>query len=185
MNYKITQHYARSEEKLIAEINELNEAILFITKKSSVDDEERKKVIYRLYNDNELLQELNKENISITHANFAEDNSDFNNAAPFLFQVVIKAARSLDLKTIAQFNDKKDAILFIAGQFEGENRAHDNDLFFIYKDSVLIDTVNKTIILSQKALSSSNEKESTATLSPLSTRPTPGGGPPDYWVEKD
>jgi hypothetical protein len=188
MNYKITEHYARGEEKPIAEFNDLNEAKLFLAKKSSINDEERKKVIYRLYDDHELLHELNKESISITHAKYAEGDGDFNNAAPFIFQVMIKTMDSLERKTIAQFNDKNDAYLFVVCKFEDDNTVHDNDLFLIFKDKILIDTVNKTIIANRKkesSGSSGNEKGSTYKLSPLSTRPTPSGGPADYWVKNE
>lgn len=183
MNFKITEHYARGEEKFIAEFNELNDAKFFMSKKSSIDDLERKKVIYRLYDDHELLHELNKENISITHAKYAEGNGDFNNAAPFIFQVMIKTMDSLERKTIAQFNNKNDAYLFVIYKFEHDNTIHDNDLLLILKDKILIDTANKTIIANRKkesSGSSGNEKGSTYKLSPLSTRPTPGGGPADY-----
>jgi hypothetical protein len=73
--------------------------------------------------------ELNKESISITHAKYAEGNGDFNNAAPFIFQVMIKTMDSLERKTIAQFNDKNDANLFVVCKFEDDNTVHDNDLF--------------------------------------------------------
>ncbi|CEG57832.1 hypothetical protein [Legionella fallonii] len=188
MNFKITEHYARGEEKFIAEFNELNDAKFFMSKKSSIDDVERKNVIYRLYDDHELLHELNKENISITHAKYAEGNGDFNNAAPFIFQVVIKTMDSLERKTIAQFNDKNDAYLFVVCKFEHDNTIHDNDLLLILRDKILIDTANKTIIANRKkesSGSSGNEKGSTYKLSPLSTRPTPGGGPADYWVKNE
>lgn len=188
MNYKITKHYARGEEQLIAEFNELNEAKLFIIKKSSTDELERKKVIYRLYDEQELLHELNQENISITRAKYAEGNSDFNNAAPFIFQVMIQNMGSLERKTIAQFNDKNDANLFIVCKFEDDHTTLDNDLFLIFKGKILIDTVNKTIIANRKkesSGSSGNEKGATYKLSPLSTRPTPGGGPADYWVKNE
>lgn len=188
MNFKITEHYARGEEKLIAECDELNDAKFFMSEKSSIDDMERKKVIYRLYDDHELLHELNKENISITHAKYAEGNGDFNNAAPFIFQVMIKTMDSLERKTIAQFNDKNDAYLFVVCKFEHDNTIHDNDLLLILKDKILIDTANKTIIANRKkesSGSSGNEKGSTYKLSPLSTRPTPGGGHADYWVKNE
>lgn len=185
MHYKVTEHYARGEEKLIAEFNELNEARLFMTKKSAVDEEARKKIIYRIYNDQELLHELNKENISTTYANYAEGNGDFNNAAPFIFQVMAKTMTSLEKKIIAQFNDKNDATLFILGKIKADKTIHDNDLFFIFKDKILIDTVNKTIAANrEKESSRSSGNEKSRTLSPLPTRPTPGGGPADYWVEK-
>jgi hypothetical protein len=61
-------------------------------------------------------------------------------------------------------------------------------LFLTFKDKVLIDTVNRTIIANRKKEyigSSGTEKGSTYKLSPLSTRPTPDGGPADYWVKDE
>ncbi|BCA94356.1 hypothetical protein TUM19329_07170 [Legionella antarctica] len=188
MNYKITRHYARGEEKFIAEFNELNDARFFMTKKSSIDDLERKKTIYRLYDDYELLHALNKENLSITHAKYADGTSDFNNAAPFIYQVMIKTMDSLERETIAQFNDQNDATLFVVCKFEDDNTLHNDDLLLLFKDKILIDTANKTILANRKkesSGSSSNEKGSIYKLSPLSTRPTPGGGPADYWVKNE
>ncbi|KTD37461.1 hypothetical protein Lnau_0651 [Legionella nautarum] len=186
MNYKITEHYERGEEKLLASFNKLNDARLFMTKKSSIDEEE-KKIIYRVYDDqDELLLELNNENIFVTHAKYAEGNGDLNNTASFIFQVMIKPLGALERKEIAQFSDKNDAHLFIACKFEADNPTHDNDLFFIFKNKILIDTLNKTIYENRKRegqKSSNNGKGSAYRLSPLSTRPTPSGGPPDYWVE--
>lgn len=185
MKYTITEQYARSEEKPIAEFNELHEARLFITKKSVINDDERKKVIYRLYDDAELFYELNQDNISITHANYAEGNNDFSNTAPFIFQVMISTLNSIERKTIAQFNNKTDAYLFIVSKFEQDNTVIDTDLFLLVKDDMLIDTVNKTIIATRKKGSSAGERDATYSLSPLSTRPTPCGGPPDYWVKNE
>ncbi|WP_019215422.1 hypothetical protein [Legionella tunisiensis] len=184
MRYKITEHYARGEEKLIAEFHELNEARFFIAKKPLLM-RKQEKIIYRLYDDNELLHELNKASISITHASYAEGNSDFNNAAPLIFQVMVKTMNSLEKEIIAQFHDKHDAKLFIECKIEVDQTIHDGDLFFIFKNKILIDTANKIIIANRKkeaARSAGNEKS--RTLSPLPTRPTPSGGPPDYWVDK-
>ena len=181
MNYKMTSQYARGEEKLIAAFNDLNEARFFMAKKSSVDDEERRRVIYRIYDDQELLYELNKEGIAMTHAKYAEGNGDLNNTTPFIFQVLLQTITSLERETIAQFKNKTDASLFVACKIEADDRVHDNDLFFIYKGKILIDTINKTIIANRKTESGGNPKG--YHLSPLSTRPTPGGGPADYWVE--
>ena len=187
MNYTITAQYARGEEKPCAGFNKLDQASAFMTKKSSVDNEEGKKVIYRVYDDNELLHVLNQGNISTSHAKYAEGNVDINNTAPFIFNVRINTMNSSVREIIAQFNDKNDADLFVVCKFEDKNNAHENDLFLIFKGQVLIDTVNKTIITKRKKESSGsggNGKGSTYSLSPLSMRPTPGGGPADYWVEK-
>lgn len=187
MNYTITEHYARGEEKPIAAFNELNNSRLFITKKSSIDEDESKKVIYRLYDDHELVQQINIENISTSHARYAEGNGDFNSFDQFIYVVMIQTMDSQERKMLAQFNNKDDALLFIVSKFENNNTVHDNDLFLIFKDKNLLDTVNKTIIEHRNResnRSSSNDDASKYTLSPLSTRPTPGGGPADYWVEK-
>ncbi|MDF1684920.1 MAG: hypothetical protein P1U36_09755 [Legionellaceae bacterium] len=43
MDYQITQHYAKGEEKRIAEFNVLSHAKLFLTKKSILADEKKNK----------------------------------------------------------------------------------------------------------------------------------------------
>ncbi|HEN5528829.1 hypothetical protein Lmor_0527 [Legionella moravica] len=184
MNFKITQHYARGEEKLIAEFNELDEAKVFITKKSLTDEEERKKVIYRVYDDHELLIKLNKENLCVTHAKYAEGSADFHNSE-LIYHVFIKSIDSSERKEVAQFNDRNNARLFVFVIFETACELNESNLFLIFKNNILIDTLNKNTIANQQGASgsSSNEKGATYRLSPLSTRPTPGGGPADYWVE--
>ena len=186
MNYKITEQYSRSEEKLIAEFAELHNARLFIAKKSSVDDEERKKIIYRIYDSDDLLHEFNNVNISTGYSKYAEGNGNLNNTAPFIFQVRAGNTDSLERTEIAQFHVNTDAILFIATKFEADNTVYHNTVFLIYKGQILIDTINKAIIEKRKSGGvDGSEKGSRASLSPLSTRPTPGGGPLDYWVEKN
>lgn len=188
MKYKITSHFARGEEKFIAEFTHMNDAQFFIKNKASIDEEGRKNIIYRLYNELELVHELNIENISVTHANYAEDNRDFNNDAPFIFHVVLKTLAPEEGKIIAQFNDKNDASLFVDCKFEEDSTLDDNDLFLIYKDKILLDTLNKTKIAkrnNEASGSGGDEKESPYKLSPLSTRPTPAGGPADFWVKDE
>lgn len=186
MIYRITEHYARGEEKLIAEFYVLNDAQFFMRIKASINEDLRKQIIYRLYNDYELLHELNTENISVTHAKYAESNDDFNNTIPFTYQVMVKPISTLIAKTIAQFNDKNDAILFITRKFE-DFSDNDNDLLMILKDNILIDTLNKTTSTNRKqsAEATTNENQSAYKLSPLSTRPTPDSGPADYWVKNE
>lgn len=180
MNFKITEQYSRGEEKLIADFAQLHDAKIFLTKKSFIDDEERKKIIYRIYDDSDLLHELNNANISTGYSKYAEGNGDLSNTAPFIFQVRSGTAERIEL---AQFYVKTDASLFIAGKFEADN--NDNTVFLIYKGQIQIDTVNKAIIEKRKSGGiEGNETGSRATLSPLPTRPTPPGGPADYWVEK-
>ena len=188
MKYKITEQYARSEEKLIAEFSELNDTRIFVSKKSAHAEVERKKLIYRIYGDSELLQEINKDNISVSSAHYAEGNRDIENAVGFHFNVMIKAMDSEEKKSIANFSKKNDANLFIVSKCEVDNTVRDNVLFFIYKDRDLIDTLSKIICShrnKESAGSKGNEKGAIFRPTPMPTRPTPPGGPSDYWVDED
>ena len=188
MNYLVTSQLARGEEKLIASFDSEDEVLLFISKKLNIDEEEGKKVIYRLYGEYELLQVWNIDNISISSAMYADGNADIDNLPPGVFEVMINFVDPLQRIPIAQFYAKSDALLFIVSAFEDENDRHANDVFFIFKGNLLMHTVNKSILEKQKrgaGGASGQENGSKYQISPLSTRPTPGGGPPDYWVEKD
>ena len=185
MQYKITEQYARSEEKPIAEFGELNDARFFIEKKSSIDTDEGKKLFYRLYDDSELMQEFNKENISVAYAQYAEGNSSFNTRMVFLVMININDS---ERKPIANFGDQNDANIFIESKCEGDNTVQDNDLFFIFNNRIVLDTLTRNIIAirhKKSEGSGNNEKGSTFQPTALSRRPTPPGGPSDCWVEKD
>lgn len=188
MNYKVTAQYPRGEEKLIAEFCASHDATLFLTKKISDDQQHAKKRIYRLYGDSELLREFNEENISVASAQYAEGDFDFINHPPFLFNVTIQTINTTERKNIANFNDTNDANLFILRKCETDSTVNDNDLFGIFKDHVLIKTLNKIILANQKLESDgSNASQSMATFrpTPIPSRPTPPGGPSDCWIEKD
>lgn len=63
MQYKVFKQFPRDEERICAEFIELNDAKLFIEKKSAADASLKVKVIYRLYKDHEMLQAFNTEDM--------------------------------------------------------------------------------------------------------------------------
>lgn len=185
MNYYLTGQYARGEENPIAAFNELIDVQEFTTIKLAQDELERKRIVYRVYDDQVLLHQFNSENISTSYAQFAEGNGDFNTVESFIFQVILKPFTNPKQKTIAQFNHQPDAYLFITAKFANDHALHDKDLLLLFNAKSLIDTLSKTINEHRGTSSTHNEQGSGYTLSPLSTRPTPGGGPADYWVKKE
>ena len=188
MKYNMTEQYARGEEKPIAEFNELNDAKNFMAKKSSNDEDEGKKVIYRLYDDTNLLHQLNRDNIITANAGYADGNSDFYTMSAFACKVMFQLVNTTERQSIANFNDKDDARLFVISKCGADGTIFDNDLFFIYQGDSLIDTLNKIIICHRnKKSEGSSGKEQGATFrpSPLSTRPIPPGGPTDCWIENE
>jgi len=188
MNYKMTEHYARNEEKLIAEFSELHDTKIFVVKKLADAEIENHKLIYRIYDDEQLVQEINKDNISVSSAHYAEGNRDIEDSVGFHFNVMLKTRDSAEKKSIANFSNKKDASLFIVSKCEVDATVEDNDLFFIYKDHELIDTLSKIICEhrnKESTDSQGNKQSEQFRPTPLPTRPTPQGGPSDCWVEED
>lgn len=188
MKYNMTQQYARSEEKPIAGFNELNDATNFMAKKSSNEEDKGKKVIYRLYDDTALLNQLNPDNIVTVNAGYEDGNRDFDTMSPLSCKVKFQLVNTTERKSIANFNDKDDARLFVITKCASDHTISDNDLFFIYQDNTLIDTLNKIIIGHRNKISEGSrgqEKGATFRPSPLSTRPIPPGGPADCWVENE
>lgn len=186
MQFVVTEHYARGEEKIIAEFKDVDDGKIFISEKCIRNDIERKKCIYRLYNDTpELLHEVNKDNISVSHANFAESDYYFNRDS-LLFLVMMKPFAAEDRQTLAQFGSKNDAHLFIAGKCAKEKMIQDNDLFFIFNGRILLETLSKNIIADRQLTAGDNQNQGVRfNPSPLSTRPLPPGAPPDSWREDE
>ncbi|MCE0724441.1 MULTISPECIES: hypothetical protein [Legionella] len=187
MRYKITEQFARGEEKVIAEFGELNDTRIFLAKKSANADLEKQKIIFRLYDDSDLVHEINRENISVAYAKFAEGNGDLN-LIQLPFHVMIRTQTILEKRGIANFNDKNDANLFIISKCESDESIQDNDLFFLFKGQNLIDTLTRIINTHREkeaTRSTRNEKKATFHPTPMPRRPTPPGGPSDCWIEEE
>ena len=187
MQYTVTQQFERGEENPIAEFTDSNDAHVFLSKKLAQADLEKLRLIYRIYDDSELVGEINPDQISTAYSQYAEGNSDLTSLA-FDFAVMIKAEGSEVKKQLASFKDKSDASLFIISKCAADDGIKDNDLFFIYKGDSLIDTSNKIITSARKRVSERSkfgEKGATFKPSPLQTRPKPPGSPGDFWVEEE
>ena len=187
MNYKVTAQFPRGEEKLVAAFNAFQDATFFLTQKISVDELQAKKKMYRLYDDTVLLREFNPLNISVAYAQYADGDSDFINQPRFLFNLTIQTTAS-KRRNIANFNDIDDANLFISEKCAIDMAVNDSDLFCIFKDDVLMKSLNKIILANQKiesSGSSANQSMATFNPTPTPTRPTPPGGPSDCWIEKE
>src|SRR5579862_9568596 len=64
MRYKTTKQYAQDTEKLIAEFHHSDDANFFIERKLISDAESSLKLIYSLFDDQNLIKEFNKEKIN-------------------------------------------------------------------------------------------------------------------------
>lgn len=187
MQYKITEQFARGEEKAIAEFYDLYDSRIFLAQKIADADLEKQKIIFRVYDDSELVHESNRAHISISYAKYAEGNGDLA-LAQLPIHLMIQSTPSTQKINIANFHIRNDAYLFATQKCELDDRIKDNTLFFIYQEKNLIDTVSKTVIINRKkeaARYTRNENKAVFHPTPLSIRPKPPGGPSYCWIEED
>lgn len=182
MNYRMTLQYARGIEKLIAEFNDRSVMRAFALSKLSSPVLSGKKLILREYDETQLLHEFNKEQLPRVYADYADGSRDVSQESPFYYRVALRAFAAASQEDVAQFAERDDAYLFVDGQFAANQTRQDRRLYFIYKDKVLIDTLNKQADLSSKG---GMENGPLFKPTPLNMRPKPPGVLSDFWVEDD
>lgn len=186
MKYNVTKHHLKTKEKLIAAFTNLKDARILIEKKITNDEINNIKTSYRIYDDLELVQEFN----NAPHAFAEPEDPEAYSYAQFSFGVQVQPMNSIERTTVAYFNYTEDAHLFITGKFSTNDEKGALDTYLIFKGNILIATINKNTI-ENKAIrdlaSTRTGKGSTSgslSQSPV-PRPTPAGGPSNYWAEND
>lgn len=187
MNFRVTKQYSRAKELLICEFNALTDANIFVTEKLFDDTEKNIELIYRLYDDALLIKEVNLGNISVTFAQYAEGNVDISHLTQFNIRVMFQPEGRTGRINIANFNSDQDAYLFVVGKCRADATVSDYDLFIIFKDKCIIDTLNRIILANRKRKSPSFAERELSTIfypNPLQMTLKPPGFPKDHWVEK-
>src|SRR4029078_11532364 len=111
MKYKITKQFARDAENLLAEFVESDDASFFIKRKLLSDEEKSLNVIYRMFENQKLLNEFNKEKIK-TRIN----NPQYAAGDRYLSDLLgpIKVCKdNPNEPALAVFTDLNDAELFV------------------------------------------------------------------------
>ncbi len=177
MRYKMTKQFARDNEAPLAEFNDLNDAMLFVNKKSALDDDHLIKIIYRVFDGYKLLRAFNLEKISIPvkRAQYAEGDIDL----PMLF------AEPFRVSTVAGEERGKFILLQDATDFVQARLAHDvnnnlNETYLISEGKTVIEQMGQA----------SNEGGSQGQDQKVAFRPTPFAaaprvGPPKWLVDED
>lgn len=179
MKYKITEQYIRSEEKCIAECLNITDALLFVAKKSVNAQENKQKIIYRLYENEELIHTLNQVPVLPHVAKYAQEDAELEQSEPLIFTLLRQEENSPQYTHIASFAHKEDALEWVLNH-QDKNASQ----YLIYKDNVLIKSCN-TKTLSQDNTQNEYEKSASYRPTPLATRPVPPGFPVNCWVEEE
>ncbi|MFA6303864.1 MAG: hypothetical protein WC627_12140 [Legionella sp.] len=177
MKYKVTSHFYKSKERLIAAFSKEDDAKTFIQEKIIKDEGLKQTIVYELYDDLSWIYEFNNQ---MGLARELEDPEAFDDES-CLFSVVTQSDQNPERTPIALFHNKEDAYLFISSKCA--TNYHDN--FMIFKGKLLVDTLNKNILM-HKVLKDSipSDHSKGESLSPFTTKPSLPGGPIDFWVEK-
>ena len=151
MKYKVTKQYTKDIESLLAEFCSLNDTKMFICARISSDDTKKLKLIYRLYNNKELLSEFNKEEVDvlIARAQYAQGDVDLPETFNSLFSVTKQNIDGEDL-VIAEFCDVEDALLFVETKITSDIEEKYDETYSIYKGNKLINTINQESINAEK-----------------------------------
>jgi hypothetical protein len=181
MKYKITAQYAKDEEKPLAAFCEYNDANFFLERKFLADEERGLILIYRLFENQKLLKEFNKEKITsrINAAQYAEGDRDLPDPlGPYKI-----SKDNLTAHALASFTNLKDAELYIEDKL-----THTKEIttYYIFDKEVLITQMNQRIKKQSIPDESTQGKGQTASFrpTPLNTSPRPPGTPP-MWIKDD
>jgi hypothetical protein len=184
MRYKTTRQYARGEEVLVAAFCDLEDLALFLDQKSATTKVDHQSLVFRVYEDMDLIHELNPDQLTTAHARYA-DGSAFLDIVSLPFKVLVKREPSSMHQALACFQDKDDATLFIASKCEDE-QVGGSELFLLMKGPNLMETSNKAIHAHQKLSAEKPQKqESKFRIRPMQKGLKPQGSPGDFWIEED
>lgn len=178
MKYQITKQYAKDTEKLLAEFNEYSDAIFFIERKLLSDKEKHLNLIYRLFDNQKLIKDFNKENITskISPAQYAEgDNFLPHSLGPY------HVSKDQAVNPLAAFIDLNDAELFVEDKLTSTQEIIN---YSIFNNGVLITTMNQRVKKQSISDETSQGQASSFQPTPLNTSPRPPGTPP-VWIKDE
>lgn len=190
MQYKITRQYSKDEENPLAEFRYLNDAKLFVDKKSSTDEKQNIKLIYRIFDNNKLLAEFNREKINdlIKRGVYAQYDKDLPISFLNAFKVIIKPYVENKQGPLAEFNNISDAKVFIIAKLVLDASMNVNTAYGIFNHKIFIEELSQnTINIIQKQNQESQGKPRVVSFrpSPFSTIPQPPGSPPRWIIDED
>lgn len=182
MKYKTTKQYARDAENILAEFSDHDDAVSFIEVKILADDEKSLKLIYRMFDNQKLLKEFNKEKISssINAAQYAGGDRDL----PDSFGTFKVSKDNSAANAIASFIDLSDAELFVEDKLTHTSAI---TTYFIFNNNELLTEMNQRIKKQAGSGEGAQGKGQAASFrpTPLNTTPRPPGTPPAWTKDEE
>lgn len=179
MTFKVTKQFVRDVETFIAEFHFLADAQEFISGKLAEASQQRLKIVYRSYQDENLLQEFNldKTGVLLCRPQYAQGD----NALPSSGQawLVAEGNDRQPQKQLAFFQDKSDAYFFTELKLLSDEKS--TATYYLIYAGRIIGTLDQKTLLEQKAKAQSAGKESKLAFYPTPLRTSPRLGPGGYY----
>lgn len=171
MKYKITQQYVNSSEILFAELDDLNDANLFVNQTLAVKPKSNLKSIYRIFENDRLLSCFNDEKIKTMLAQYADGDCELPQSVSDPFNVIIRSSNSEIL--LAKFSKLDDAEFFVKIKVLEDSNANHDITYYILDGDKFIDKMNQDTINS--AMNKAKQSKHSIRPSPLAFRLRPRG----------
>lgn len=183
MQYKISKQFAKDSESSLAEFNELNNARLFIDAKISSDETKNVILIYRLFDNEKLLNEFNKDkfNIPIARAQYAEGYVDLPQRFASPFNVMKKS--DIGNILIGKFCAIDDAKIFIEAKLLSDK--NQTTIFLIFNGEQYVETIDHATLDLKRSSQGSQGREKKVAFRPTPLATTLRLGPPKWVVDEE
>jgi len=182
MKFKISRQFIRDAEILFAEFNDLDHANKFIEIKVTKDEAINVKIIYRIFDDNQLCYEFNKWKEAHLTGRLPFDDEGYK-LDHFINKYKITQQSNQNEILIAEFDNINDSQIFIEHLLKTDSINRVDHCYRIYHKDVFLDEFNQDTFNKSQQQSKANTKKLSFRPTPLPTAPRLG--PPKYFVDEE
>ena len=188
MRYKITNQYRKDQERLCAAFETLSDAKIFLEMKIASDNEKSIIVIYRVYDHDQLLGEINKEKMStpIARAQYAQGDIDLPISFTSGFHVKLHCESKTEDEIIAKFFHLDDARIFMMIKLKADREANKkHNSYLLFDEKQCIEKMDQGLLDAEQASSQNNQNKKSISFKPTPLAMTLRLGPHEWLIDDE
>lgn len=180
MRYQVTEQYRRGEERFIAKFSLYTDWAVFKAFRVREDEAQRRGILYRLYENSELIEIVNETQLCTASAQYAEGGRLIEISPALIYRVTLRVQGITH--ELACFDYYSDVKLFLMYRCVSDHHLDEHDVFCVFKHETLIETFPVHTV---RASVSSENQTLTAHFNPIPTPTTfkPPGFPQNHWPQ--
>ena len=138
MRYQVTEQYRRGEERFIAEFSSYMDWEVFKAFRVREDETQRRRILYRLYENSELIEIVNETQLCTASAQYAEGGRLIEISPSLIYRLILRAQDTAQEQ--ACFDYYSDVKLFLAHRCVYDQYLGEHDVFCVFKHDTLVET---------------------------------------------